>query len=134
MCDYVYVLRHGKHVEQGSTRAVLLEPQAKYSRELMASVPRIDKRLDRFDVPTTGKKSENSAALQYFHDKGRDQKTTDVPLLQVKTYQKLLLHLELCLNHAGNFKLSKKSVLTCVKGKRLELSGNQVLGNPLLDA
>ena len=47
-CDYVYVLRYGKHVEQDTTNRVLQRPTQDYTRSLMASVPLIDKRLHRF--------------------------------------------------------------------------------------
>ena len=59
ICNYVYVLRNGKQVEEGPTREVLLKPQTTYSKELMASVPRIDRRLDRFQVTKIGEKINN---------------------------------------------------------------------------
>ena len=37
-CDYVYVLRNGKHIEQGETVQVLEKPMQEYTRSLMASV------------------------------------------------------------------------------------------------
>ncbi|WP_052341665.1 dipeptide ABC transporter ATP-binding protein [Salinarimonas rosea] len=48
--DRVTVLRHGRVVEAGPTGAVLGRPQAAYTRSLMASVPRLERRLDRFPL------------------------------------------------------------------------------------
>ncbi|WP_372425300.1 dipeptide ABC transporter ATP-binding protein [Salinarimonas chemoclinalis] len=48
--DRVTVLRHGRVVEAGPTRDVLGRPQAAYTRSLMASVPRLERRLDRFPL------------------------------------------------------------------------------------
>ncbi len=46
--DRVTVLQHGKVVETGPTAAVLGTPQETYTRALMAAVPRLDTRLERF--------------------------------------------------------------------------------------
>ncbi len=49
--DAVTVLRSGRVVEQGATRAVLGSPNHEYTRALVASVPPLDRRLERFAVP-----------------------------------------------------------------------------------
>ena len=46
--DRVTVLRSGRVVETGKTRAVLGAPKDDYTKALMAAVPRLDKRLHRF--------------------------------------------------------------------------------------
>ena len=46
--DVVTVLRSGRVVESGPTNAVLGRPEDDYTKALMAAVPRLDKRLDRF--------------------------------------------------------------------------------------
>jgi len=46
--DKVTVLRSGRLIETGLTRDVLSNPTNEYTRSLMAAVPRLDKRLDRF--------------------------------------------------------------------------------------
>lgn len=46
--DRVTVLRAGHVVEAGPTPIVLGQPSEQYTRALMAAVPRLDKRLDRF--------------------------------------------------------------------------------------
>ncbi len=42
LCDDVLVLKDGRIVEEGPTEKVLLQPQAAYTRRLLASVPVID--------------------------------------------------------------------------------------------
>jgi len=46
--DRVTVLRSGRVIETGSTSNVLGDPKDEYTKALMAAVPRLDKRLDRF--------------------------------------------------------------------------------------
>jgi peptide/nickel transport system ATP-binding protein len=46
--DNVTVLRRGCVVESGPTRKVLSTPQHPYTQAMLAAVPRLDKRLDRF--------------------------------------------------------------------------------------
>ncbi|KAA9111167.1 ABC transporter ATP-binding protein [Microbacterium rhizomatis] len=42
LCDEVVVMKDGQVVEAGTTEKVLLEPQAAYTRRLLASIPTID--------------------------------------------------------------------------------------------
>ena len=42
MADDVVVMRHGRVVEAGPARRLLTEPQADYTRELLAAMPRLD--------------------------------------------------------------------------------------------
>ncbi len=46
--DHVTVLRSGRVIETGTTGDVLGNPSDEYTKALMAAVPRLDKRLDRF--------------------------------------------------------------------------------------
>lgn len=46
--DTVTVLRYGRVVETGNTTKVLGKPDQTYTRQLMAAVPRIDRRVERF--------------------------------------------------------------------------------------
>ena len=39
VCDQVVVMKDGRVIEQGPTEKVLLQPQAAYTRQLLASVP-----------------------------------------------------------------------------------------------
>ena len=72
MCDYVYVLRHGQLVEHGAAAQVLGTPREEYSRELMAAIPRVDVRLDRFAVPGGMAQTANrDRAMQFLMDRDR---------------------------------------------------------------
>jgi ABC-type multidrug transport system fused ATPase/permease subunit len=42
LCDQVLVLKDGSVVEEGPTEKVLLQPQAAYTRRLLAAIPTID--------------------------------------------------------------------------------------------
>ncbi len=44
LCDEVVVMKDGRVVEEGPTEKVLLQPQAAYTRRLLASIPTIDPR------------------------------------------------------------------------------------------
>ena len=89
MCDYVYVLRHGRLVEHGPASRVLGQPQEAYSRELMAAIPRIDQRLDRFAVPGgLGQTANRGRALQFLMDRAKSAPDQAVPLLSVRNLSK----------------------------------------------
>jgi len=49
--DRVCVMRHGRLVEEGATAHVLSQPKQAYTRQLIASIPRIDRREARFHAP-----------------------------------------------------------------------------------
>lgn len=49
--DRVYVMRHGRLVESGATRSVLDAPKEQYTQDLIATIPRIDLREERFRNP-----------------------------------------------------------------------------------
>lgn len=53
--DNVTVLRGGKVMETGPTVKVLQAPDHPYTQSLMAAVPRLDRKLDRFLVPDSDK-------------------------------------------------------------------------------
>jgi len=48
VCDSVTVLRNGTIMESGSVQEVIAKPKHPYTQALMAAVPRLDKRLERF--------------------------------------------------------------------------------------
>ncbi len=48
--DNVTVMRHGRVVETGSTAQILRDPQETYTKGLIAAVPPLDRKLERFAV------------------------------------------------------------------------------------
>lgn len=101
MCDYVYVLRYGELVEHGTTKQILTAPKEEYSRELMASIPRVDHYVERFAVPGLGNVKERKRALEYLMQEkdGEQTKHGDV-LLRVRNISKTFV------SDAGVFKSS----------------------------
>jgi peptide/nickel transport system ATP-binding protein len=67
IADRVVVMRHGEIVETGTTQQVLGNPQAEYSKALIAAVPRLAPRSRSADVP---------------------ERAGEIPLLEVKLLQK----------------------------------------------
>lgn len=50
LCDEVIVMKDGRIVEEGPTEKVLQQPQAAYTRRLLASIPTIDPGASRSDA------------------------------------------------------------------------------------
>ena len=48
--DRIYILRLGKLIEQGPTKQVLSKPVQDYTKSLIASIPRLDAKMERFPV------------------------------------------------------------------------------------
>ena len=53
IADRVAVMRHGRLVEIGPAREVLTQPQADYTRQLLAAVPRLQPKAPRTDLTGT---------------------------------------------------------------------------------
>lgn len=51
IADSVTVMRRGKRIESGPTAQVLGNPEAPYTRQLMAAVPPLNRKISRFRVP-----------------------------------------------------------------------------------
>lgn len=106
MCDYVYVLRHGGMIEHGPTAQVLNQPAEDYSRELMAAIPRIDVKVERFAVPGgMDKSADRDRALKFLLARETtDKPDADTPLLSVRGLSKTFVTPATPLTAAKNFK------------------------------
>ncbi|MBN3562867.1 dipeptide ABC transporter ATP-binding protein [Aliamphritea spongicola] len=51
LCDWVCVMKHGDLVEQGNVRDIFLNPQQPYTRQLIASIPLLERREEPADAP-----------------------------------------------------------------------------------
>jgi peptide/nickel transport system ATP-binding protein len=90
-CDYVYVLKNGKHIEQGVTSDVLQRPTQDYTKALMASVPLIEKRLHRFALNQQDNEEDTSAGLQYLRAKEKSETLTKDTILEVCNLSKIFI-------------------------------------------
>ncbi len=80
----VTVMLRGKAVEQGPVEQVLGHPQHSYTKALLAAVPRLDRKLNRFAVLTSEKSTAAHAARQAIAGKLPVKRTIgDGPLLAV---------------------------------------------------
>jgi len=87
--DSVTVMRAGKAVEQGPVSRVLAAPQHPYTRALLAAVPRLDRKLERFAVTVdSGGKAETArravAGRKDADSAGADAAPSGHPLLAVE--------------------------------------------------
>jgi peptide/nickel transport system ATP-binding protein len=60
--DNVTVLRGGRVMESGPTKQVLRQPEHPYTQSLMAAVPRLDVKLDRFPLPESEERTVTAPA------------------------------------------------------------------------
>ncbi|QPC88104.1 dipeptide ABC transporter ATP-binding protein [Mesorhizobium sp. NBSH29] len=64
MADRVIIMRHGRNIEEGTTRDIFERPQAEYTRELLAAVPKMGAgRLGAQTSPVLPRTAEVSQAL-----------------------------------------------------------------------
>ena len=119
-CDYVYVLRHGKHVEQDTTNRVLQRPTQDYTRSLMASVPLIDKRLHRFALNEEDNLDDASIGLHYLQEKQTTQDSTNEPILEVRNLSKIFI--------TPSSLLKAKQLFTAVKDVNFTVRRGETVG------
>ena len=119
-CDYVYVLRHGKHVEQDTTNRVLQRPTQDYTRSLMASVPLIEKRLHRFALNEEDNLDDTSTGLHYLQEKQTTHDSTNGPILEVRNLSKIFI------TPSSLFK--SKQLFTAVKDVNFTVQRGETVG------
>lgn len=129
MCDYVYVLRHGELVEHGPSQQVLSAPTQQYSRELMASIPRIEKRVSRFAVPGLGNTGDRTRALEFLMSRKAESNVAEgEPLLSVRNVSKTFVTPASTFSKAGKFKALDDISFDVFPGKTLGIVGESGSG------
>lgn len=89
--DRLYILRLGKLVEQGATKDVLANPKNDYTKSLIASIPPLDKKIDRFPVLDTyysQESPEQKKATAFLKEAVNDIWDNSKPILQVDSVTK----------------------------------------------
>ena len=119
-CDYVYVLRNGKHIEQGETVQVLEKPMQEYTRSLMASVPLIEKRLHRFALPNEGKIEGISTHLGYLQEERKEDFSSNKTILKVTNISKTF--------YTPSTLLKPKEAFTAVKNVSFSVNRGETVG------
>lgn len=130
MCDYVYVLRHGKLLEHNTAKNILLKPQVDYTQTLMRSIPRVDKKIKRFQVPTPTTGGNRDRAIAYLKGKSASTKTkkTKDPLLSVRNVSKTFTKAGTLFTPAENFQALQDINFDVMAGETLGIIGESGSG------
>jgi len=136
-CDYVYVLRNGKHIEQGETVQVLEKPMQEYTRSLMASVPLIEKRLHRFALPNEGKIEGISPHLGYLQEERKEDFSSNKTILKVTNISKTFYTPSTLFKPKEAFKAVKNVSFSVNRGETVGIvgesgSGKSTIGRMIL--
>jgi peptide/nickel transport system ATP-binding protein len=87
IADRVTIMRHGRMVESGPVREVLGAPRDAYARDLIASVPPVDRKLARFATPDPGAEAARAARAELARRAAPARPSSgagDMPLLEVE--------------------------------------------------
>lgn len=132
--DHVSVLRGGRLVESGKTADVLGNPQHEYTKSLMAAVPRLKTKLDRFtnivknDVPEGSELTSFSvpgASAEFASDWLLSEKTKDLPDKEVVLS---LRNLDVTFYSDRPFAFGKAKGFVALKDISLDVHAGEVLG------
>ena len=122
MCDYIYVLKSGLHVEEGKARQILTTPQQSYTQALMASIPRVEHRQNRFQILEDGRTQiteRTEDAMRYLKERARTIQSKEA-ILKVD-------HLTCDFNIPGTF-FKKASTFRAVESVSFELYPGEIVG------
>ena len=136
-CDYVYVLRNGKHIEQGETIQVLEKPTQEYTRSLMASVPLIEKRLHRFALPNQDKMEGMTSHLGYLEEERKENLYLNKTILKVTNISKIFYTSSTLFKRKEAFKAVKNVSFSVNRGETVGIvgesgSGKSTIGRMIL--
>jgi peptide/nickel transport system ATP-binding protein len=131
--DNVSVLRGGQLMEMGPTNQVLRVPKNDYTKALMAAVPRIDKKLDRFTNILSDETTLSKPELLWRVEGASDMFASDWLLggeRQDKRSNSVLSirNLGVTFYSKRSFSWGRKEGLDALKNVSLDVSSGQVLG------
>lgn len=125
--DRVYVMRHGKLVETGPTTQVIQTPSEQYTQDLIAAIPSIDQREDRFCNPAKKTGEIDQWLLQGQRDESTGDYVTASPLTKDFTTEKRTFW-----GKAGTFRAVDIPGLSIKRGEVLGLVGESGSGKSTL--
>jgi peptide/nickel transport system ATP-binding protein len=119
IADSVTVMHRGVAVEQGTVRQVLTAPRAPYSRQLLAAVPRIGVKLDRFAVLTEAETGTTEARRHPAESYSRARGAGGEALLSARN---------LVVEYRGSRLFGAAKSFRAVDGVSFEIRAGEVLG------
>lgn len=129
--DRLYILRLGKLVEEGDTKTVLSKPQEDYTKSLIASIPPLDTKIDRFPVLDTyyrEQSPEQKKATAFLRESTHDTWDNDKAILEVFGVTKYYGSKKTLFRASTLFKAVSKANFSIMPGKTLGLVGESGSG------
>lgn len=131
--DQVTVLRNGELVERGPTRQVLQSPREEYTKALMAAVPQLGKKLDRFTNILADKPELSSPELLWRVDGASAEFASDWLLGGARSESKTetvlsVQNLDVTFNSNAPFFWQKKIGFKALKNISLEVRRGETVG------
>ena len=133
--DRLYILRLGKLVEQGTTKQVLSQPQQDYTKSLIASIPRLDEKVDRFpvlDTYYTQQSAEQKQAMAFLKQAVNDTWDRSKPIVEVSNVGKYYGFKASLLREQSLFKAVSGATFDIAQGTTLGLVGESGSGKSTL--
>lgn len=125
--DRVYVMRHGRLVETGPTARVVSAPSAQYTKDLIAAIPSIDTREERFRNPPRKTGEIDQWLLEGKHGNAEGDYLTTTALTKDFATRKQTFW-----GKGGNFRAVDVNELAIQRGEVLGLVGESGSGKSTL--
>lgn len=133
--DRIYILRLGKLIEQGPTKQVLSKPVQDYTKSLIASIPRLDAKMERFPVLDTyydQQSPEQEKAMEFLKQATHDTWDTTKPILEVNNCGKYYGYKGTLFKQSTLFKAVSGANFKIMQGETLGLVGESGCGKSTL--